>query len=99
MLPSDIYNDSPYIQTFPEFSPEKDYKSENQNFVSALLFYFGSEPATTAADFLSRADDLDTVQDLVGKLRKYHGNDVAMFAMGFFGGGGELPETSKKNYY
>jgi hypothetical protein len=92
-------NENPFIRVFPEFTADRIYESDNQTFVSALLFYFGSESATSAADFLARADELDTVQDLVAKLRKYHGDSVALFAMGYFGGGGELPETSKKRFY
>jgi hypothetical protein len=70
---------------------------EVYQFVLEVNRRFGPNEGFTAADFFSRADELDLVSDLVRILRYEHGDSVALFAAGWFGGSGDLPKLREKN--
>lgn len=67
-------------------------------FVECVRSEFGATEAYTVIDFFIRADELDLVSDLVRVLREEHGDSVALFAAGWFGGSGDLPQVREKKH-
>jgi hypothetical protein len=86
----------PYIAGAVERSLPVDDYAENRDFAGTIVYHFGSGPALFVVQWLGKADELDTVKDLVRELRKRYGDTIANFALGYFGGGGELDIESKK---
>jgi K+-transporting ATPase A subunit len=66
--------------------------------VLAVNKLYGKEAALAAANFLSRADGLETIPDLVRYLRKNAGETVANFTVGYFGAGMTLPGFEDNEY-
>lgn len=72
------------------------YGTECFEYVRKVMELFGTDASVTAADFLNRANELDTVPDLVRFLRREHGDSLANFTAGYFGGSGEIPDVMLK---
>lgn len=70
---------------------------EGTAFVIALNKLYGKDAALVAANFLSRADGLETIPDMVRHLRKNSGESVANFTVGYFGAGMTLPGFEDNN--
>jgi hypothetical protein len=87
----------PYMPGGAERSLPVDRYTGDRDFHGTILYYFGSGPALWVVKWMTKADELDTVMDLVRALRKQYPDDViANFVLGYFGGGGELDFKTKK---
>ena len=74
----------------------KKHSEELISYIHAILSRFGRDASMTAADFLARADELDTVFDLARVLSSKHGDSVGNFTIGYFGGGPDIPDVSER---